>query len=92
MAKIEAPFTEEQVQKLSEYQKGPFHPFTCCGPEYIPECKRAAATLARIEGKQIEYNAENDGVLIPTTEGWICPCGKYKQNWCHDFMVNPQSI
>lgn len=26
---------------------------------------------------------ENDGALIATTEGWICPCGDYKQNWHH---------
>ena len=29
----------------------------------------------------------NEGELIPTTEGWICPCGKWKQNWCHGFML-----
>lgn len=22
----------------------------------------------------------NDGVLIATENGWVCPCGKYKQN------------
>lgn len=22
---------------------------------------------------------KNDGVLIATLEGWICPCGEYKQ-------------
>jgi hypothetical protein len=27
------------------------------------------------------------GKLIPSEEGWVCPCGKYKQNWCHDFML-----
>lgn len=25
----------------------------------------------------------NWGKLIATKEGWICPCGKYKQNWYH---------
>ncbi len=29
----------------------------------------------------------NGGALIPTEEGWVCPCGKYKQNWAHDFMA-----
>ena len=24
-----------------------------------------------------------DEVLIPTKEGLICNCGKYKQTWCH---------
>lgn len=26
----------------------------------------------------------DDGVLIPTNEGWICPCGDYKQEY-RDF-------
>lgn len=26
---------------------------------------------------------DDDGVLIATKEGWICPCGSYKQNWHH---------
>lgn len=54
MAKIEAPFTPEQVEKLKQWQSG---------------------------------EREDEGVLIPTTEGWVCPCGEWKQNWCHDFMV-----
>lgn len=31
----------------------------------------------------------NDGILIATTEGWICPCGKYKQDWAHAGMAEP---
>lgn len=33
---------------------------------------------------------EDEGILIATTEGWVCPCGKYTQNWAHDFMVENQ--
>jgi hypothetical protein len=25
--------------------------------------------------------------LIATTNGWVCQCGKYKQNWAHEWMV-----
>lgn len=48
------------------------HPFTCMSPDIV-ECQRA--------------NGQNEGKLIPRPEGWICPCGKYTQNWCHHFMV-----
>jgi hypothetical protein len=83
MAKIEAPFADEHVDKLHEWQAGQVavrngdgsmlimavHPFTCCSHD---SCDR--------------LNQPNEGALIPSNEGWICPCGKYKQNWCHDFM------
>lgn len=63
-----APWTEEQVQKLIEHQDSSmFHPYTC---------NRAFSECEVNEG---DY--EKDGSLIPTIEGWICPCGKYKQNW-----------
>jgi hypothetical protein len=89
MARIEAPFSPEQVLMLKAWQEGnktfkmdlagdiiyvPAHPFTCCGHE---GCKRS--------------EREDDGVLVPTELGWTCPCGKYKQYWCHDFMVDQKS-
>ncbi len=89
MAQILAPFTDEQVNKLQQWQNGltplwqgdiitdiiPFHPFTCCS---YNGCKRD--------------EQPNEGALIPTNDGWICPCGAYKQNWCHDFMANPPVV
>lgn len=86
MAKITAPFTDEQVDALHEWQAGmvkidlpdggmiiqPIHPFTCCSHN---DCKR--------------LEQPNEGALIPTNDGWVCPCGKYKQDWCHDFMIKP---
>lgn len=27
---------------------------------------------------------KNEGKLIATKEGLICPCGKYTQDWIHD--------
>jgi len=84
MSRIYAPFTDEQVDQLHQWQSGmvkaltpenyliemPTHPFTCCSHD---GCKRS--------------EREDEGVLIPSNEGWICPCGEYKQNWCHDFMI-----
>jgi hypothetical protein len=25
--------------------------------------------------------------LIATEAGWVCACGRYTQDWAHDFMV-----
>lgn len=80
MEKIKAPFTQEQVDKLNEFQKlGKFHPFTCCSPD-IFDCKRK-----KDEGETPE---ERQGILIASNEGWICPCGKYQQDWAYSFMID----
>lgn len=34
---------------------------------------------------------EQQGVLIPKTEGMVCPCGEYTQNWVHEFMCKKQN-
>lgn len=74
MKTVEAPFTEEQVDNINDYQTSyTFHPFTCCSPEDIEECLRA--------------KGEDDGILIASKEGLTCPCGKYKQDWVHEFMA-----
>lgn len=76
MDKIEAPFSNEQVKSLNDYQQERiFHPFTC--DRKSPEC----------ETKTNPDDILAEGVLIATTEGWVCPCGKYKQNWAHSFMT-----
>ena len=83
MNSIKAPFTKEQVEKLNNYQKsGRFHPFTCCSPENIPECMRRNKT-----GKTYE---DNDGLLLATEQGWVCPCGKYTQDWVHAIMLKEE--
>lgn len=65
-------FTPEKVKELNERQKnGMLHPYTC--DRKAKEC----------ETNKIPRDCSKDGVLIATTEGWICPCGKYKQNWSH---------
>jgi hypothetical protein len=30
---------------------------------------------------------ENHRELKATTDGWVCQCGKYTQDWAHDFML-----
>lgn len=34
---------------------------------------------------------ESDRNLVATNEGWVCPCGKYKQDWAHKFMAIPMN-
>ena len=31
---------------------------------------------------------EDDGILIARETGWVCPCGKYTQDWAHAFMAD----
>jgi hypothetical protein len=42
-----------------------------------------------LASREIPYSDGNDGVLIATLNGWVCPCGEYRQDWAHDFMANP---
>lgn len=73
--KIYAPFTPEQVEALNEYQESNFmHAFTC--------------------GRSGEAGCLNGGKdqnrdLIATCDGWVCPCGNYKQDWAHAFTEDP---
>src|ERR1044072_7972748 len=86
MGHVKAPWSDEQVDKLNEWQAGMIkinmldgsmilmqtHPFTCGAVT----CDRSAR--------------EDEGKLIPSNNGWVCPCGDYKQDWCHDFMSGSQ--
>lgn len=71
-SRIHAPFTEEQVDKLNKRQKeGRYHPYTCSRlPE---ECE--------VHTRGDDFS--KDGVLKATSKGWVCPCGKYTQDWAH---------
>lgn len=63
-----APWSEEEIKKLNDYQQsGMGHPYTC---------DRSHKECEVHEGDYLK-----DGILIATKEGWVCPCGKYKQNW-----------
>lgn len=61
--------TQEKADELNKRQySGKVHPYTC---SRIPdECEK----------KQDHVQPHMyDGILIATTEGWVCPCGKYTQ-------------
>ena len=75
--KISAPFTQEAVQALNEYQTDtanarPMHPFTCGN---------------RGDGSHGSEGGDN-GILIATVDGWVCPHCEYIQDWAHGFMAD----
>lgn len=73
--------SQETIDTLNERQKDiTRHPYTCCGgSSNTPDCKRNLSYEARRKGETVEYTRDNEGVLIATKEGWVCPCGDYKQ-------------
>lgn len=36
---------------------------------------------------RMDKNHSNGGILIATTEGWICSGCTYTQDWCLDIMI-----
>ena len=70
---MKAPFTEKQTEALEEFQKnGIFHPYKCMSNESDVECEKSIG---------------GEGILIVTSDGMICPCGRYKQDWANDFTI-----
>ena len=68
--KIEAPFTEEQIDNLNLFQMaGVMHGFTCGSGN-----------------RTDKHHKDGEGYLIATEEGWKCPFCDYTQDWAHSFM------
>lgn len=80
--KIEAPWTDDQVSVLNQFQSGRlFHPFTCGGD--------------RTDAAHRAYQAEHGGdfgQLVADKDGWHCPVCDYRQNWAHGFMADRDVI
>lgn len=78
MARLDAPWTPEQVAALNRWQTaGCVHPFTCGNDRTDEAHKTYAANVG-----------EAPGMLIATTEGWLCGACDYRQTWAHDFMLD----
>lgn len=76
MNKIKPPWTEEQVQRLNEYQTaGNFHPFTCGG------CRDRLGT-------GYPDGPFDDRVLTATPNGWVCATCDYIQDWAWESMLS----
>ncbi len=75
--RLELPWSEEQVAALNQYQRGgQYHPFTCGGD--------------RSDDDHVAYAAahgEDNGQLVATKDGWVCPVCGYRQTWTHAFMA-----
>jgi plasmid maintenance system antidote protein VapI len=85
MGQVKAPFTDEQVLKLKAWQDGTKVFAMEVGDKLINVPGHPFTCCGHDGCKRKEQ--PHEGALIPSNEGWACPCGKYKQNWCHDFMV-----
>jgi hypothetical protein len=55
------------------------HPFTCGGPNNVRSCYRTFAYESRMHGIQVPFTTENEGVLLGTEDGMVCPCGGYNK-------------
>lgn len=71
-----APFTDEQVQALNEFQTHladgfAGHPYTCSN---------------RGDGRHGNQGGDI-GVLVATNEGWVCPHCEYRQYTAHPYML-----
>ena len=64
--------TQEQIDQLNaEQQRNDRHPLTCITSG--ENCERTPSF------KGVLKNSRDAGLLIATTDGWVCPCGAYKQ-------------
>ncbi len=95
---MKTPFTQDQVNKLNEYQIGEGHPFTCpsdgdakhilyeFGKKHPSKDYQEYIKEQKDKGiiyPEMEFNQTS---LMATKEGWICLVCGYRQNWAHPFM------
>lgn len=88
--RISAPFTNEEVLLINEFQNLKTNNMrTCKGTlkqknnlERIPENNTSACLNI----------CPNNGQLIATKDGMVCPCEKYKQGWAYRFMITPYPL
>lgn len=80
MNQIKAPWTDEQVKALNDWQKRPtFHPFTCGAIEPHPVGPPGSETFRYVETNR---------TLIAFNDGWHCPTCSYTQDWAWDEMFH----
>ena len=64
-------WAEETVKGLEKYQRdGRFHPYTCPNRS--------------LETHPYRAGDRDFGMLVPTTEGWVCRDCDYRQDWYMD--------
>ena len=79
MEYVQAPFSQEQIDKINKYQEsGQSNVLTCIGKIHIP--KKGI----------LERNRElcdNNGILVADKEGLVCPCGNCTEEWVYKYMT-----
>lgn len=77
---IKAPWSTEQVDALNKFQRNRlYHPFTCGSGNRGDYVHRKYAE---------KHNDRDNGLLIATHQGWVCPVCDYTQDWAHDWQFN----
>lgn len=72
------PWSDEQVTALNRFQdSGQLHPFTCGSGN------RSDASHRDVRAR---LGLRDNGQLIATRAGWICPACDYRQEWAHAAM------
>lgn len=85
--KINAPFTDEQVEKLNKFQTNRVgHPFTC-GVCRDADVEKIINTLDEDEIFEAIISS-SERKLVATNDGWICPNCDYTQDWAWAIMVS----
>ncbi len=72
MAMVKAPWTDEQVMSLTAWQNNGYVHPYTCGQR---------------DGHPLDPEGDY-GVLVPTTDGWVCRHCDYTQEWAHDYSLN----
>lgn len=72
--RITAPFSDEQVKELKNWQRNyKVQPLTCPNRD-------APGHIERLNREK--------GTLVPYRAGWFCLDCDYSQDWAHKFMVD----
>lgn len=68
-------------------------PFTDEEVKKLNETQELAGLFTCCGHEGCKRDEINDhGLLKATNGGWICPCGKYTQDWAHKNMLDIEQI
>lgn len=70
--RIEKPWTPGQVEALNAYQQSGRFHPFTCGNKKYKD----------------GIHLDGEGILVATSEGWVCPFCEYKQGWAWEFMLD----
>ena len=71
----------------AEQQRTDRHPLTCNSSG--EDCERRLISTGYEYGPK--HTSRGEGILIATAEGWVCPCGAYKQDYQSENIIHSKS-